>query len=138
MSPNSTHNTNPNRPPNVINHIRSSTQPKLLEVYQRVLVDNNDTLSHSKQRHHTRQVNSQTEDKWFDDFSTFPHKSHTRFSTTTHRLSKFTLIAILFSITLQAVNKAEDIHLTLLDIIDKNIIKTIQKLKLVKILITKY
>ena len=40
MSPNSTHNTNPNRPPNVINHIRSRTQPELLEVHQRVLVNN--------------------------------------------------------------------------------------------------
>jgi len=68
----------------------------------------NDTPNHSKQRLQTRQTKLQTENKWRYDFSSFPHKQHKEFSTTIPRLSKLILIAILFSITLQTVNKAEN------------------------------
>ena len=55
----------------------------------------NDTPSHSKQKLQTLQAKSQTSNKWLDDSSTFPHKQHTGFSTTTPRLTKLTLVAIL-------------------------------------------
>ena len=66
-----------------------------------------DTPSHLKHRHQTRQANLQTKNKWQDDSSSSPHKQHKRFSTATPRLTKLILEAILFSNTLQAVNKAD-------------------------------
>ena len=66
-----------------------------------------DTPSHPKQRLQTRQAILQTKNRWLENSFSFPHKLHKEFSTTTLRLSKLTLVAILFSNTLQAVSRVE-------------------------------
>jgi len=50
---------------------------------------------------------SNKKNKWWQDFSYFPHKLHKAFSTNISRLSKLILVAILFSITFQVVKSAE-------------------------------
>ena len=69
--------------------------------------------SHAKQRLHTSQTKLHSKNKWLFDSSSTLQRLHKGLSTAIPRFSKLTLVASLFSNTLQAVTSAEgrDLHL---------------------------